>query len=656
MDAPGRGSRGEPAARRGASLASRAVAVGARARAYFEVEQPTFWVAMLPLLVLAAALYTRPPGTNFIFDEQEALLANPWVNGHGLWRDVVHVDFWGLPANRSIGSYRPLPDLAWRLLASGMRATHDLATRLTHGSSTFQLGPWAFHWLNVVLHATNGALLTSWVWGLTRRRAVAWLAGLLFVGCAVLTEAVSGVVGTADVMGGLGALLALLALQRPLWAMGPAVFASLLFGLFSKESALVCVPLVPLAALWLAPVTHPRAPRRVARALVALAASAAAFVLYVELRKRWFPAPLPPELTDALPASAGRLGAAARAALVWFHQPPLPKDPLNNPFVHADVASRFGGALRVFASGLGQVLAPWRLSGDYSFPAEPVPPTTWFPASALGLAALVGLPLAGLATWALAALDEWRARARGRAVVVNAEPLLVALGLVWIVVSYFPHSNIPAVLPTVRAERFWYFPAIGSSCVLACAFAWLAARAPRLGALAFGAFFALQCGKARAHALDYADDLVFWRATREAAPRSAKAHLNYSVMEGARGRLDVRLEANRVALDLAPRWPMAHIYLGDTLCRLHRAEEAWPHYVRGFELADNDTSLVSLALQCLWDEGAAMGHKDELEKLAEAHPGSWLSFLATDLVQNGEAHGGVDPQYRPRGYNEGPKE
>ena len=34
-----------------------------------------------PLLALAAILYTRHPATNCIFDEQEALLANPYVNG-----------------------------------------------------------------------------------------------------------------------------------------------------------------------------------------------------------------------------------------------------------------------------------------------------------------------------------------------------------------------------------------------------------------------------------------------------------------------------------------------------------------------------------------------------------------------------------------------
>jgi hypothetical protein len=635
-------------------------------RGYFLDEDPTFWSAMVPMLVVSAVLFTRSLTTNFIFDEQEALLANPYVNGNGLgfW-DAVHRDFWGLPHDRSVGSYRPLPDIVWRLIAMGLRGAHDLAAWVFHASGPAQLTPWVFHWCNVILHAANGALLTCLVFYVTRRRGLAWTAGAIFTACAVLTEAVCGVVGIADVLGGLGALLALGALRWPLWGMPLGVFGAMLVGLFSKESAIVCVPLVPLAALALAPNTHPRRPLRALRFSLAAVASVGAFLLYVSLRKRWFPSPLPSELLEPLPPGAGRLSHLLRAFLVWFHQPALPKDPLNNPFVTADVPHRVAGALRVYFRGLEQVVFPWTLSGDYSFPEEPVPNRLVFPESVLGGLAMVLPPVAALVLWVRALLVERRERRAAP----DADPPpwatattpMIAVALVWIVVSYFPHSNIPVLLPTVRAERFWYFPAIATSVLLACSFAWLWDRTrpkhgPAFAATLLGIFLAVQAGKARAHAFDYTDDLVFWRATRDAVPRSAKAHLNYSVMWGARGHLETRLEENRIALDLAPTWPMANVYLGDTLCRMHRPEEAWPHYRRGFELADNDPNLIALALQCLWDESDLLPHKDELLKLADQRPGSWLDYLAKDIVDNGVTHGGVDPKYRPRGYNEGPKD
>jgi hypothetical protein len=104
---------------------------------------------------------------------------------------------------------------------------------------------------------------------------------------------------------------------------------------------------------------------------------------------------------------------------------------------------------------------------------------------------------------------------------------------------------------------------------------------------------------------------------------------------------------------------MASIYLGDTLCRLHRAPEAWPHYERGFELASNDVNLVALALQCLWDEKMLEPDADirkKLDDIKSNHPGSWVEYLGKDILEHGEEHNGVDPKYRPRGYNEGPKD
>jgi hypothetical protein len=738
------------------SLPERAAA---RVRGYFLDFDPTFWSALAPLVLLAIILYARWPTTNYIFDEQEALLANPYVNGTGGLRyiDAIHRDFWGLPPDRSVGSYRPLPNFLWRALWGISKQ------------------PFLHHFYNVLLHAVNGAILTCIAFRWTRRRGLAYLAGFIFVGSAVLTEAVSGIVGIADVLGGMGALAALAALALPAWAMPFAVFVAVSFGLFSKESALVCVPLVPLAALIAAPLTHPERPARVLRGLLALIGAAAAFVLYVELRRRWFPSPTPAELEDALPEGASRAQRAIRAALLWFHQAPLPKDPLNNPLAEADTPHRIAGALRVYWRGLVQVVFPYPLSGDYSYPQEPIPDRLIFFGSVAGGAMMALPPLATLWLWRVAlgrerasrprdprtpspdlhgltapsepgaarrdgrrrlwvllggttliliaiglALVDWFVfRPAGRGMMLRALPLTLwplpflppllaglglltegtrprpspdgapaseagprplgyagacaaAVGLSWIVVSFFPHSNIPAVLPTVRAERFWYFPAIGSSLVLAALFCWLhqaiasggrPVAAPRPAAWRswvvpsiFALFFGFQCVQAYRHAMDYRNDLAFWDATRRAVPNSAKAHLNYSVMKGARGDLKARLESSLKAIELAPKWPMAHVYTGDTLCRLERPDEAWPHYKRGFELGPNEMSLIALALQCLYDQKKLDAYDAELRALAEAHPGTWIAYLGPDTLDNQETHKGVDPKYRPRGYNEGPKE
>jgi hypothetical protein len=622
-------------------MAGRLSTLAASVADYFRVNDPLFRSAFAPALVVAALLYVRSPLSNYIFDEQEALLANPYVNGQGLgYWDAFRRDFWGLPADRSIGSYRPLPNLVWRLL--------------WHVSSA----PFLHHLVNVVVHAVNGALIASFVFAITRRREQGWLAGAVFLSLAVLTEAVSGVVGIADVLGGLGVVGALHALRLHAGLAPLGVLVALFLGLLSKESVIVALPLVGFAALLLSPLLHPERPLRVLRALLVTVAAVAALVGYTYLRRRFFPVATP-ELASN-PGDPGYL-RAFHAFLRWFAQPPLPHDPINNPLVNADVAHRVAGALRVYARGLGQVIFPWRLSGDYSFPAEPIPARVYGIESIIGGLCLVVPPLLAVVGWVRALGLERRERRNGTLLAAPSRTLawtaLGALALLWVPVAYFPHSNIPVLLPTVRAERFWYLPAVGMVLLLTPLVPLILRRFPSRRTMALVAlWFGFQAAQARWHAFDYTDDLIFWRATKNAVTDSAKAHLNYSVMVGARGQLDERLIANRRALELAPNWAMAHVYLGDTLCRLHRAKDAWPSYKRGFELAPNDPNLIALGLQCLWDEKHIEPHEEALLAMAEAHPGSWLAYLGADIVHHGEEHGGVEKKYRPRSYDGGPKD
>jgi len=623
-------------------------------RAYFRDNDPRFWTAFTPALIAAALLFVRSPASNYIFDEQEALLANPYVNGEGLaWWEALKRDFWGLPPERSIGSYRPIPNLVWRALWQISEA------------------PWLHHWINVVVHAANAALLSWLAFRLSGQRALAWLVGTFFLTSAVLTEAVSGVVGIADVLGGLGVLLALAALVLRLWLMPLAVFAGVAFGLFSKESAIIALPLVAVAALLSAPVLHQR-PHRFTRTLLALGASIAALVSYTYVRRHFFPIDLPQEMRVA-PSAAELPERLLFEFLRWFQQPRLPHDPINNPLAEADFAHRVAGGLGVYLRGLGQVLFPWSLSGDYSYPQQPIPAQVISAESVAGAFFFVCPLLLALGFWLRALWFELKLRRassadfssdfsvdlRGAAREKLSRAVLLSLGLLWVPVAYFPHSNIPLVLPTVRAERFWYLPVIGVALVLAVCFArlkfWLPAKWVSVAPAFAVVFLGFQAVRARQHALDYSSDLHFWEATRSAAPNSAKAHLNYSVMVGARGHLEERLQLSKRALELAPRWPMAHVYYADTLCRLKRPDEAWPHYVRGFKLAPNDPNLIALGLQCLWDEKAIFHRHDELLQLVDAHRGSWLAYLASDIVHHGAERGGVEKKYRPRGYDEGPK-
>lgn len=612
---------------------------------YFASEDPTFSAALMPAMIVASLVFVRSPATNYIFDEQEALLANPYVNGKGMhWWEAFHRDFWGLASDRSIGSYRPIPNVIWRAL--------------------WPLGqsPWVLHWVNILIHAVCAALLASLCYSVQKQRRQAWLTGALYLVFAVLTEAVTGVVGLADVLAALAVIVSLHAIRTSLWLVAPAVFLACLLGLFSKESAIVAVGLLPLAALLLSRTLDVPKPRALLRALLAGVAATAALVLYTELRRRWFPfESAGPGAGAQLPQSSS-IARAFQWFLHWFHQPRLPADPMNNPLVSADLPHRVAGALRVYASGFMQLLVPLRLSGDYSFPSEPVPARLVFPGSVAGVALLVLPVLAGAVLW-ITAIAREIAESRGpwspvRRVQGNLRSL--ALGLFWFPLAYFPLSNIPVVLPTVRAERFWIIPAIGVAILLGVLFERLMSarkqRTQEIAMISVVVYCSFQALQARLHACDYADDLSFWQAAARAVPKSAKAHLNYAVMLGTRSRMEERLKEGAIAQQLAPKWPMAHVYQGDALCRMKRYDEALPHYLRGFEIGQNEPNLIALGLQCLWDGGQIKPHESELQALLKrADDRSWLSYLISDILHNGDEHHGVNPKYRPRGYNEGPK-
>lgn len=605
------------------------------------VEQPlTFKRALVCFLPLCFVVFSRSLWTNYIFDEQEALLANPYVNGRDLsfW-DVLKVDFWGLPPTRTIGSYRPLPNLVWRSL-------WVVSER-----------PWWPHFFNIVVHAANAALVAGLVQRWLKNNRAAWLSGACFALSAVLTEAVCGVVGIADVLCGFFTLLAIWAFRFGVAWQVPAAFGFLFLGLLSKESTLTVTPVVVWAALVTAPLDHPARPLRWVRALLVLVAAVGAVVAYTELRRHFFPVALPAEYQSSLPESEPLIKRGFHEFLRWFQQPRLPADPINNPLVNADTAHRIAGALRVYFRGLVQVVFPWQLSGDYSFPQEPIPERLLSFESVAGGLLMVLPPVLALLAWGRSLLVERGTSQRlGTGGSRQALLAVAALALLWVPVTYFPHSNIPIVLPTVRAERFWYLPVIATSMVLgiALAAAGVATRrwSRRIGAALLCCFLGFQGLRARMHALDYRNDLAFWQATAQAVPNSAKAHLNYGVMLGARGKLNERLVENGRARELAPDWPMANIYYADTLCRLKRTDEAWPYYRKGFELGPNEQGLIALALQCLWDNQAIKQRHSELTALAKKHPGSWLAYLGNDMVRNGELHRGVDPKYRPRGYNQ----
>ena len=155
------------------------------------------------LAVLAATLaaYASALGTGFVFDAGALIVENPAVH-QATGADVAFLlthDYWQPMAVD--GLYRPLTTLSYLV---------DYVV-LGHGTR-----PFGYHAENVLMHLLCVALVYALVWHLARRTWPAAVAAALFGRHPVPTEAVTNVVGRADLLATAGVLAGVLC-----WAHGP---------------------------------------------------------------------------------------------------------------------------------------------------------------------------------------------------------------------------------------------------------------------------------------------------------------------------------------------------------------------------------------------------------------------------------------------------
>lgn len=191
------------------------------------------WVALL-LVFLA---YSNSFDGEFVYDSAVILSANDLVTGAAPAFEIFRRDYW-YPLAES-GYYRPLTLLSFRLQAD------LLAGRLDP--------PW-FHAANLGLHLINTALLFAIVARLCGRAGVAFWAALIFGVHPVNVEAVTNLVGRADLMAGLGVLVCVwmylrkraesAAISAP-WIVGLSLIYFL--AMLSKEHAILMPAFLALA-------------------------------------------------------------------------------------------------------------------------------------------------------------------------------------------------------------------------------------------------------------------------------------------------------------------------------------------------------------------------------------------------------------------------
>lgn len=458
---------------------------------------------VLAVWLLALLAWVNSFGGQLIFDNLNAIVQDPRIRE--LSAENVHLilsaEYWY--KSTTTGLYRPLTTFSY------------LVNYAVFGNAGRPAG---YHVVNLLLHFAN--ILLVYLLGLAvfEEVSLAWALAALWGVHPLLTEAVTNVVGRADLLAAFGVLAGLLCYIRgPRWWAGLALCATV--AIFSKEAGAVLPGLMVLHDF-----TYGR------RRLAAYAFVLVPFAAYAWLR--W----------DMLSHSA--LGA------IPF---------VDNPLVGVGfVAGRFT-AVKVIGKYLALFLWPRKLSPDYSYNAVPL--ATWGDAGAwLALAVCLGAVI-------LAAACYRRSR-----------PVFFFIAFFFITVA--PVANIAILIGTVMAERFMYLPAVGVAACAVVAVERFCRRLPAAALpTVLAGICVLLAARTYARNQDWRDDPALWTSAVAAVPNSFKAHTWLASALYASGHLDqAAREADRSIeiLDALPdQWNTPQPYASAAL--YHRLQHEDPH-------------------------------------------------------------------------------
>jgi tetratricopeptide (TPR) repeat protein len=371
------------------------------------------------------------------------------------------------------GLYRPLTTLSF------------LFNYAILGNAT---NPAGYHWFNFILHAVNIALVYAVGVAIFEQLPVALLTAVVWALHPVLTEAVTNIVGRADMLAAFGVLAALLCHRRALQRSGrrkavwlAALTLAVAVGMFSKEGAIVVVAVIALydftfarAASW-----RSRIPGYAAVAFPCL------IFLYVR----------------------ARVLANAAAA-------PFPFG--DNPLMGASFWTARLTAVKIVGKYLLLLVWPAQLSYDYSY--NQIPMFGWGFGSWEDWKTIIAL-VACIAAGAAAIRSYRRHRP-------------VFFFILFFFVTLAPVSNLVILIGTIMGERFLYLPSVGfAACAAYAIYAVsqrLAASQPvyrHAGAAALAVILLLFAGRTYDRNADWLDPARFWQSGLEAAPNSYRTNL-----------------------------------------------------------------------------------------------------------------------------------
>jgi hypothetical protein len=445
--------------------------------------------AALAAGVLALVVYGNALANGFAYDDAHIILENTELQSLRTLPGAVFKPYWhGHDGAVELGLWRPTTTLVLGLEFALAGAD-----------------PTLYHAANVLAHGVTAALVVL-VLGYLVTVPVALTAGLIFAVHPVHVEAVSNVVGGAEIIAALFVLLALLLHMggRSTWPRALAVAALFAAAFGAKESAVTLLGLVFLVDA--------------ARGRLGFGEVKAYF------RERW-------RTYVALTAVAAVM-LTVRAQILGS--------------VASPEAALGGGLLReipriwtlaeVWSHYVRLMVFPLDLASDYSPAVIPIS-FGWHALNTTGLLLALSLLIGALVLWRRPALGP-----------DSESPRVFGFGVVWFLIAVSPVANVLFVSGVLLAERTLYLPSVGAAATLGWLFVSLARRRREVGLAVTGLVVVLMGLRAWDRTPTWRDDDAMFATLMAEYPHAGRSQWLMGDILLAEGRQSEGLRAYREAI------------------------------------------------------------------------------------------------------------
>jgi Tfp pilus assembly protein PilF len=496
--------------------------------------------AAISLAIVCGGVYANSLTNPLLRDDKTAAIDDPRATDPGRWREIFTRKYWHGFNDDPI--YRPLTTLSL------------LVNRMVLGERS-----WGYRIVNIVLHA--GVCIALYLLGVRMigSRLAAWLGAMLFAVLAVHNEAVTSIVGRADLAVGLLLILvAYLLLGRGRcggcepWRWS-AIVVLVAVSLFVKETAFVALPLVVFIQLWQGwaarrAVAGVRLTRRGWAVEIGLAASVAAV---------------------SVAAVGVRYGLFGRVSRPSGRVPVL-----DNPLGQAGIPERLLTGVGLLGKYLGLLAWPHPLCCDYSYRQIPVATSVTDGPVLVGVAWIAGI---AACMWLIHRCGEdggWR----------------VAVWCVgFFAITYSVVSNTGVIIGTIFGERLIYVPSIAWCVAFGAGAAGLIGSGSKRwrvpAATACAGLLLINAGLTVRRNTDWHSVVALWEHDVTVSPESARAWSSLSKAYGDEKEWAKAIESMEHALRIYDGYWDDHLVLSEQYASVGRLDAAAASARRAFELA-----------------------------------------------------------------------